>query len=132
VDQHRDFAPIGSPPGVSITILVPKPETPQRLMQSLEQVWGPKHTSLAGSRVDDLVQNGKMVMLCSFCDPKFNPRRNKYVPWSRTWLPNGQCDGCKTHGSGLKAFIPESNYDAVAVHEPSRGPRWRRMFSRRS
>lgn len=107
-----------------VTILVPKPVTAKRVVQSLEQAWGPQHTALAGSRVDDLVQNGKMVLLCSFCDHKFNPKKNRYTSWSRMWLAVGQCDGCKTHGPHLKAFIPDYNYDAVAVHEPSRRGRW--------
>ena len=95
-----------------------------------EVKWGPKHTSLAGSRIDDLVQNGKMVMLCSFCDPKFNPRRNRYVPWSRMWLCVAQCDGCKNQMNGVKAFIPEYNHEAIAVHEPSRGRTWRQFFQK--
>ena len=115
---------------MALEIHVPKPDTPLRRLTASEQKWGPKHTSLAGSRVDDLVQTGKMVMLCSFCDPKFNPRRNKYVAWSRMWLCVAQCDGCKNHANGVKAFIPEYNYDAIAVHEPSRGRKWRNFFQR--
>jgi len=113
-----------------ITIHVPKPETPRRVLSSYAVAWGAQHTSLAGTRVDDLVQTGKMVLLCSFCDSKFNPRQNKYTSWSRTWLCVAQCDGCKRHTNNVKAFIPEANYDAVAVHDASRGRRWRHWFSK--
>lgn len=82
-------------------------------------------TPIAGSWIDDLVQLGKMVMLCPMCKGKFNPKRHQYIKWSRTWLAVAKCDGCNANGPHVTAYIPEANYEAISPdwHRPTRG-RW--------
>jgi len=81
----------------------------------------------AGSHIDDHVQLFKMIVLCEFCNPKFNPRKNHYEVWRHETYVRGLCDGCgqlTLHGTG---FIHQSTHDLVGEWEnrPSRRGRWR-------
>lgn len=83
----------------------------------------------AGTHIDDHVQLLKMIVLCEFCNPKFNPRKNHYETWRHETYIRGLCDGCggmTLHGSG---FIHQSTHDLCGEWEnrPSRRQgRWAR------
>lgn len=81
----------------------------------------------AASWVMDLVSLKKLVILCSFCRPKFNPRKfgyRKFYNPDSTGLTdghvvNGRCDDCKEHtarvaGGGV-AFVHEEEYAKVCM-----------------
>jgi hypothetical protein len=71
---------------------------------------GPKRKT-AGSHISDLSQQGAMIVLCEFCNPKFNPKKNHYEVWRRETYVRGLCDGCgqyTLHGAG---FIHQSLHD---------------------
>ena len=78
------------------------------------------------SWVTDLLSLKKIIILCSYCRPKFNPRKHHY---RRFYMPdvtsatdgyrhNGICDGCKQRTEncgGGTAFIHESSYNLVCI-----------------
>lgn len=78
----------------------------------------------AASWVADLVDTKKTILLCSYCRPHFDPRRNHYRkfyvadPTGHTdgYATNGMCDGCKVmtvNAGGGTAFIHEEFYNQV-------------------
>lgn len=80
----------------------------------------------AASWVMDLVSLKKVVILCSFCRAKFNPRKFKYRKFYKAdvsgmtdgHVVNGKCDSCKEStalcGGGV-AFIHEEEYSKVCI-----------------
>ena len=68
--------------------------------------------------VSALASLHKIIILCSFCRPKFNPRKNHYRnfvnPGTRGMFFNGVCDGCGALGSHV-AFIHEEEYPKVCI-----------------
>ena len=81
---------------------------------------------LAGSHVSDLTDQAALVLFCEFCNPKFNPKKNRYEIWRRETYVRGLCDGCgqlTLHGS---AFIHQATHDLVGDWEsrPARRGRW--------
>ena len=78
---------------------------------------GPRSGQLGGTHVGDLTDLAKMIVLCEFCNPKFNPRKNRYEVWRRETYVRGLCDGCgqmTLHGHG---FIPQSLHEHVGEWE---------------
>ena len=82
--------------------------------------------SAASWIIDELVTRKATVILCSFCRPKFNPRRHNYrkfyVPDSTGmtdgYQTNGKCDACKqmtVNCGGGTAFVHEETYNLVCV-----------------
>lgn len=84
-------------------------------------------TQSAASFLADLTDLRKMILLCSYCRPKFNPRRHRY---RRFYSPdftgktdgfthNGQCDGCKQQTAllpgGGTSFVAEETYQMVCL-----------------
>lgn len=78
------------------------------------------------SWVSDLTALKKLIILCSFCRVKFNPRKNGYRKYycpdvtmvTDGYAVNGQCDGCKQRTinvGGGTAFIHESEYLKVCI-----------------
>jgi hypothetical protein len=81
-------------------------------------------TQSAASWISDLTATRKTILLCSFCRPNFNPRRNGYRrlyiadPTGHTdgYAANGLCDACKqmtVNCGGGTAFIHEEFYNQV-------------------
>ena len=95
---------------MSLTIHVPKPDTPLRRVQASEAPGRPWNR-LAGGWIDDQVELKKFVMLCPFCVHKFNPRKNHYEVWRREVQGIGKCDDCKQISPYLKGFIHQSSHD---------------------
>ena len=79
------------------------------------------------SWVCDLSDQKKLVILCSFCRVKFNPRKHGYRVYysgpdstglTSPYLVNGQCDGCKampTNTGGGTGYLHESVYAKVCM-----------------
>lgn len=84
-------------------------------------------TQSAATWITGLKDAQKIILLCSWCRGKFNPRDNGY---RRFYVPdatgktdgyasNGQCDACKqmtinTPGGGT-AFVSEATYNLVCT-----------------
>lgn len=92
----------------------------------------------AASWVTDLASLKKIILLCSWCRGKFNPRRNGYrklfVPdmsgKTDGYSSNGMCDGCKqntalTPGGGV-AFVSEEYYTQI-TQDPAEARRKSRL-----
>ncbi len=78
----------------------------------------------AASWVGDLTDLKKTIILCSFCRPNFNPRKNHYRRMyvadvtGRTdgYQVNGKCDACKqftANAGGGTAYVHEEHYNLV-------------------
>jgi hypothetical protein len=85
---------------------------------------------LAGTHIDDQVALTKMIVLCEFCNPKFNPRKNRYEVWRKeTWV-RGACDGCSNYTLHGRGFIHQSFHEQVGEWEnrpmSARRGRWAR------
>jgi hypothetical protein len=74
----------------------------------------------------DLSDARKVIILCSFCRTKFNPKRNKYrklyVPDSSGktdgYTANGKCDACKGQTANIGGgtiFISEETWEQVSM-----------------
>lgn len=104
----------------------------------------------AGRRVDgtqtpaswllDLADTRKMILLCAFCQSKFNPARHGYRRWyAPSHTPNtdphqvnGKCDACKAMvTSGGRGYISEETYSRLC-REPGEARRASRAAWRRS
>lgn len=90
----------------------------------------PQHSALKGQSranwISDLVALRKVVILCSYCRVKFNPRqagyRRVYIPdyTGKTdgYTVNGDCDSCRVftpNAGGGCAFQPEELYEATHI-----------------
>jgi len=105
----------------------------------------------AATFIADLSDTRTAILLCSFCQPRFNFRKNKYRakftadPTGITdgYLKNGQCEACgqmTQNAGGGKLFIAEDYWEQVS-QDPGearanarmawKGPTWRqRIFGR--
>lgn len=109
---------------MSLTILVPRPDSPARRMAASEHPGRPSG-QLGGAWNADLTALRKCVILCDFCIHKFHPRRHGYEPWRQT-LTRARCDDCKQYSARCMTFIHESTHDAVGDWQrPAKG-RWAR------
>lgn len=95
----------------------------------------------AASWIADLTDLRKLILLCSFCQGKFNPRRHGYRvfytpdPTSKTdgYVSNGICDACKARtelSGGGRAYIAEDTYRLTCV-DPLDARRQARLAWRR-
>ena len=78
----------------------------------------------AASWLSDLTDLRKLILLCAFCQPKFNPRVHRYrvfysPDWSGATDPyqaNGVCDACKRRTfHGGRAYVAEETYALVCM-----------------
>lgn len=63
-----------------------------------------------GTYVSDLTELKKTLLLCTFCQPKFDPRRANYYIDRRfaRFGANGPCDACRKHCEGGQLYFHES------------------------
>lgn len=104
---------------MALEILIPKPDTPQRRAAAAEAPGRP-WVRPAGGWVNDLAALRQTVMLCEFCDPKWNPRRAQYEPWRRDLWVTARCDACKQMSRHVKTYIHESLHVTVGDPETRR------------
>lgn len=94
--------------------------------QEVKPLHGGKRAAGPAGWLSDLITLRKVVILCSFCRAKFNPRRFGYrrvfVPdatgKSDGYTVNGSCDWCKgetVNLSGGTAFQPEELYKLTTI-----------------
>jgi hypothetical protein len=99
----------------------------------------------AASTVCDFVDSQTALFLCSFCQPKFNPKKNKYraryVPdysgKTSGYIGSGRCDACSQMCMDGKLFIHEEYWKLVsndpgevrAAFRSGYKPRWRDRFT---
>lgn len=107
---------------MSLTIHVPTPDTPAKVRKAAIAPGRPSNR-VAGGWIDDHVALKKMISLCPFCVPKFNPRGNHYELW-RSVYTVAKCDDCNQHDLRCKSFIHQSTHDAVGDWSRSRRGRW--------
>lgn len=96
------------------------------------------------SWISDLTSLKKIIILCSFCQHKFNPRKNRYRKMNLliedraafTSNVNGVCDACKQktfNMGGGAAYVHEEYYNQVctdpAVARRRARERWHRAYS---
>ena len=88
----------------------------------------------------DLADTRKIIILCQFCQPKFDPRRHGYRRWyAESHTPNtdphqvnGKCDACKTTvTSGGRGYVSEETY-GLLCKDPSESRRRSRAAWRQS
>ena len=60
-----------------LTIHVPTPDTPRKILKSYE-AGGRPTKRIAGGWIADLVDTRKTIGLCPLCENKFNPRQHRY------------------------------------------------------
>jgi len=95
----------------------------------------------AASWIADLTDLKKLILLCSWCRGKFNPRRHGYRKFyvpdmsgkTDGYATNGMCDACKqntalTPGGGT-AFIAES-FSTTVTQDPADVRRKSRLRAR--
>lgn len=108
-------------------VLVPQVWSKRDVAESYLAPVGPSSGSLAGSHILDLAAQGKMILLCDFCKPKFVPKGVGYVRWWDAPLM-GFCDGCRQTSRYAHGFIPEPLHSQVGAYgvgkRPARG-RWK-------
>ena len=114
---------------MSITIFTPQQWTQKDVARSHEHPG--RRTQTSGYKspaawISDLSELKKIVLLCSFCRTKWNPRkhgyRKYYVPdatgKSDGYTHGGMCDGCKQrteNTGGGTAFIHESTFELSCI-----------------
>lgn len=112
---------------MSLTIHVPRPDTPQRRAAAFTlHGHGRPSGRTAGGWIADRIGLRQCVVLCDFCVHKFNPRRVGYELYRRTTM-NAFCDDCGQHSLRAAAYIHQSFHDAVGDERrmPGKG-RWAR------
>lgn len=65
--------------------------------------------------MDDLSALRKVIVLCSFCAHKFNPKAAHYRKETDFPVAVGRCDGCKVHDIRCTLFIAEETYQQVRM-----------------
>ena len=110
-----------------VTIHVPTPDTPRKILKSLE-AGGKPVGRLAGGWVDDFAALRKAIMLCEFCSPRFNAKQNKYAVWRRDIYAIAKCDGCNQTSRHIKTYIHESTVPDVGEEPRRRRGRWSKGF----
>lgn len=83
-------------------------------------------TRLPGSWVGDFAAQRKLVLLCDDCDRKWSPRRHGYRLKDELAVYMGfgtRCDGCRSTGWKVKAWVAEEWFGAIGREAPRRG-RW--------
>jgi hypothetical protein len=112
---------------MSLTIHVPKPDTPQRRLEAITiHGHGRPSGRVAGGWIADTIGLKQCVVLCDFCVHRFNPRRVRYELYRRTTI-NAFCDDCGRPSTRAAAYIHQSFHDAVGDERRSPGKgRWAR------
>lgn len=108
---------------MSVTLLVPKPDTPQRRLQASE--YHPKtHGRLPGGRLADQVALNQMVQVCPGCRHLFDARAARYERWRRETYIMGLCDACQRFDAHCTGFITQRDHDLVGEWSRPRKGRW--------
>lgn len=101
---------------MSVTLFLPKPMTPARRIEAMR---APGRTvgRTAGGWIADMVGLKQSVVLCGFCEGKWQPKAAGYRRAHESYFVRDRCDGCRQYGTG-KFFVHESVY--LQVTDPPR------------
>lgn len=94
------------------TILIKKDWTPQSVLAAHE-AGGKKYGVMAGSWIDDIAAQKKVITLCSACKPKFDPRKVGYKQETEFKTVNAPCDGCSSSMQDCTLYIYGELYSTV-------------------
>ncbi len=95
----------------------------QELLQAAEAPGRPIYR-LAGGWIADMVALKKFIMLCEFCQPKFNPRKHGYEVYREETHSVGQCDGCNQMSTHLRGYISQSLHSTLGEERVKHRGRW--------
>ena len=119
---------------MSVIILVPAHARLGEGFSRREQIKALEHpgrrtdgVQTAATWITSLIDLRKSILLCTYCRPRFNPRRHGYRKFyapdltgkTDGYMHNGICDACKQQtallpGGGM-TFIPEETYQLVCI-----------------
>jgi hypothetical protein len=94
------------------TILIKKEWTRQEILDAHE-VGGRKRGRTAGSWVDEIASQKKVITLCPECTPKFNPAKVGYRKEKEFPVCSAKCDGCSTLDNRCSMYIYAELYSTV-------------------
>ena len=94
------------------TILIKKEWTRQAILDAHE-AGGRKRGRTAGSWVDEIATQKKVITLCPDCTPKFNPARVGYRKEKEFPVCQAKCDGCSTQDNRCSMYIYDELYTMV-------------------
>lgn len=97
---------------MGVTIHVPREFTKTEVTQAMEAP-GKTTGRTSGSWVHDLCALRKVITLCSFCQPKFNPGRLGYAKEKEFPIVQAKCDGCYTFDPRCAAYFWSETYHDV-------------------
>lgn len=98
---------------MSVEILVRRDWTPADRLKAMEDKGRPQGR-VAGGWMADLAALRKCIVLCSFCAPKFNPKRYQYRKEAE-FQARGRCDGCKANDIHCTMYVAEETYSQVRM-----------------
>lgn len=78
---------------------------------------------VAGGWLSDMTALGRVVLLCSECEPKFNARAERYRK-DPIWEAVHPCDGCKQFRQ-TKTYLPEETWEWANPQERGKARRGR-------
>ena len=84
----------------------------QAILKSLEHPGKPKKR-LSGGWIHDLCASKRIVLLCSICNHKFDPKRLGYIRDPEWHYYGGKCDGCDTWDMKCAAYYYEPHFLTV-------------------
>jgi hypothetical protein len=94
------------------TILIKKEWTRQQVLDAHEE-GGRKRGRTAGSWVDEIASQKKVITLCPECTPKFNPGKVGYRKEKEFPVCQAKCDGCSTQDNRCSMYIYGELYNKV-------------------
>jgi len=93
-------------------VLVTKQHTYASLLKDHE-AGGRKRGRTAGSWVDEVASQKKVITLCPECTGKFNPAKVHYRKEKEFPVCQAKCDGCSTFDTRCSWYIYDDLYKSV-------------------
>lgn len=97
---------------MSHQILIHKQHTRESILKDYE-AGGRKRGRTAGSWVDEIAAQKKVITLCPECTPKFNPAKVGYRKEKEFPVCMAKCDGCSTLDNRCSMYIYSELYSLV-------------------
>ncbi len=100
-------------------IYIQKEWTRQAILDAHE-AGGRKRGRTAGSWVDEIASQKKVITLCPECTPKFNPAKVGYRKEKEFPVCQAKCDGCSTQDNRCSMYIYDELYKMVRTTSEER------------
>lgn len=94
------------------TVLIKKDWTVQQVLDAHE-AGGRKRGRTAGSWVDEIASQKKVITLCPECTYKFNPAKVNYRKEKEFPYSIATCDGCSAKNQQCSVYIYDALYSEV-------------------